>query len=161
MPTFNNQFFHAQTKQPDPGGLATAGPILQIEIQVPQAVAKSLSDNGQPIPKPIVGYGLVDTGASFTCVDEAQLKALLLNPVGVASVGTANGPAQQNVYACHIRIPAQDLHVELSPVLGANLSSQHVMIEGTPPLVALLGRNLLQFGVLVYNGTYGVWSFSV
>lgn len=161
MPTFNNQFLHAQTKQPDANGLATAGPILQVEIQVPQAIAKSLSDAGQPIPKPIVGFGLVDTGASLTCVDEAQLKALSLNPVSTANVGTASGAAQQNVYACHLRIPAQDLHIELAAVLGANLASQRVMIAGTPPLVALLGRNLLQFGVLVYNGTYGVWSFSV
>lgn len=161
MPTSNNQFVHPETKQAEPNGLVTAGPIIQVEIHVPQVIAGQLSVANQPIPAPVVGLGLVDTGATLTCVHEEVLKKLSLNPVGIVDSGTAAGKVSQNAYACQVRIPANNLLAELSPVIGVNLTGQQAAVPGTPPIIALLGRNLLQHGVFVYNGTFGFWSFSI
>lgn len=137
------------------------GPILAIEIHVPTAIAQQLSAANKPIPAPATGYALVDTGATLTCVHEPILKALGLNPVGPITSGTAAGMVQQNAYAAQIRIPSNGYVADLAPVGGVDLSGQVVQMQGNPPLIALLGRNLLMQGVLVYNGSAGVWSFSV
>lgn len=161
MPTSNNHFLHPQTNQADPNGLANAGPVIPIEIHIPAALAQQLSAANQPIPPPEAGLGLIDTGATLTCVHEPVLQKLGLHAVGVINSGTAAGTISQNTYAAQLRIPANGVVAELAPVVGVNLSGQLAAINGQPQIIALLGRNLLSHGVLVYNGTFGFWSFSI
>ena len=137
------------------------GPIVAIEIHVPTVIAQQLTAANQPVPAPASGLALVDTGATLTSVHEPILQALGLHPVGPITSGTAAGLVVQNAYAAQIRIPSTGTVLELAPVGAVDLKGQIVQVPGNPPLIALLGRNLLMHGVLVYNGSAGMWSFSI
>ena len=47
------------------------GPVLQVEISLAAALVKHLTDQGQPVPQPVAGWALIDTGATAAAVDAA------------------------------------------------------------------------------------------
>ena len=44
------------------------GPCVQVVIGLAQSFADPLVQQGQPVPQPVTGMALVDTGASTTCI---------------------------------------------------------------------------------------------
>lgn len=44
----------------DPRVLSMDGPQIPVEIQVPNALAQSLGQQGQPVPTPVTGYALIE-----------------------------------------------------------------------------------------------------
>ena len=162
MPTLNNFSFHqapGKPPQPSPQTLAITGPTLQVQIEVPAVLAESLRLNSQPIPNPIEGTALIDTGATITSVDVAQLVQLGINPVGMRAVGTAGGTKQQSVYPARFIFPGTPLpSFDLHQVMGCDLTGQTVLNQ--KPLIALIGRDILSRAVLIYNGSAGMFSLS-
>jgi len=162
MPTLNNFSFQqvpGQPLQPSPQALIQNGPIIQIQIEVPEALAASLQATTQPIPNPVDGIALIDTGATITSVHAPILIGLGINPVGVVTVGTAGGPQQQSAYPAKFRFPGTQLPgFELARVIGCDLTGQTVMNQR--PIIALIGRDVLSRAVLVYNGSAGMFSLS-
>ena len=135
------------------------GPIIQIQIEVPSALAESLRLANQPIPNPVDGLALIDTGATITSIHAAILTGLGINPVGVANVGTAGGPQQQFTYPARFSFPGTPLPgFELAQVIGCDLTGQTVLNQR--PLIGLIGRDVLSNAVLVYNGSAGMFSLS-
>jgi hypothetical protein len=107
--------------------------------------------------------GLIDTGATYTCVHEPLLVALGLPPINVIQSGTANGPVQQNVYAARVNFPQIGWDVGLIQVIGVNLAGQMTPAShGLTPfaIVALIGRDLLAQCSLHWEGPAGFWSIS-
>ena len=102
--------------------LALVGAVVPIEIHVPQVIAQVLTGRGHPHPA-VTGMAMVDTGATFTCVHEPVLLQLGLNPVGVATSGTASGPVQQSQYPVRLVSPDQNWTFDLITT-GVNLSGQ-------------------------------------
>lgn len=161
MPIYNRGYRDANGHD-NPAGLHMLGPVDQVEIHVPDAIAKVLSDSNLPIPPPQVGLALIDTGATFTAVHEPALQALGLNPVGVVQTGTANGPIQQSQYPAKMSLPGMGFAVGLNQVTGCNLSNQTIPMEtGPAQLIALIGRDILKNCVLTYNGPAGFWSLAL
>ena len=162
MPTLNNFSFQQSpggTLQPAPKTLMSAGPIIQVQFEVPTALASILQKNNIPIPSPIEGAALIDTGATLTSIDVGILTRLGINPVGVANVGTAGGPQRQSIYPARITFPGTALPgFELHHVMGCNLKGQTV--KDQMPLCALIGRDVLSRAVFVYNGSAGMFSIS-
>ena len=157
----HNQFTHDSDGNLSPAGQAVLGPIFPIEVHVPPDIAKVLADRGEPVPNGVPGIGLIDTGASITCVHEAILQQLGLQATDVVTSLTANGPADQNVYAARIVFPTQGWTLDLEQTLGVNLTGQKVPTQPHPqPVIALLGRNLLSRWVFTYNGPGGFWTVS-
>lgn len=152
-------------------GLVTSTPtpslawaFLNIEIHIPPAIATALTDAGNPIPAPVTGVALIDTGATMTCIHETILKDQLgLNPIDVINAGTARGPVQQNVYPARIvGAVGQSFTLDLDRVAGVDLSGQTVATLPAPQqVVALLGRNFLSHCVFIWNGPGGFWTISV
>lgn len=105
--------------------------------------------------------GLIDTGATYTCVHEDALRQLGLKPFDIVDSGTADGPKQQNVYAARIVFPTKGWTFDLGKCVGVNTSGQVIPIDPPQPIIALLGRNLLQRGVFIYNGIGGFWTISL
>lgn len=164
MPTFNSFQFEQKPGSNEtrlsPKGLAVTGPIIQVQIEIPTALAKALQAASQQIPNPIEGFALVDTGASITAVDVPLLAQLGVNPVGAANVGTAGGRCKQSTYPIRVTFPGTRFPGFGHPnALGADLSGQLVLNQ--KPIVALIGRDILQKFVLVYNGTAGMFSLSM
>lgn len=139
--------------------LTAAGAFTNVDIDLPQQVAASVMAGGQTAPPSVSGVALVDTGATLTCVHEALLTGLGLNPTGAVTSGTAAGPTQQSMYFARLTFPQLGWTGEL-PVAGVDLTGQQVGTTPPQSIVALLGRNLLQNWMLVWNGPGGMWSIA-
>jgi len=163
MPIYN-RFSTVQrpgaTSQPFPPGLRITGPIVSVQIEVPQALATQLQRSGQAVPSAVAGLALVDTGASISAVDITVIQHLGVQPVGIATVGTAGGPQQQAIFPARLSFPGTQVpSIEFNELLGANLAGQSVPGIGGN-LIALLGRDLLEHFILIYNGPAGMFSLA-
>lgn len=162
MPTLNSFSFQQlpnQPIQPSPQGLAASGPLIQIQIEVPTALAESLRLGGLPIPNPVDGLALIDTGATLTSIHAPILVGLGIQPIGIANVGTAGGPQQQSTYPARFSFPGTALPgFEMARVMGCDLTGQ--VAPNQRPVVGLIGRDVLMNAILVYNGSAGMFSLS-
>lgn len=148
--------------RPEPRTLAFYGPIMQVQIEVPQALARVLIERGESVPSPVEGVALVDTGASFTAVSESAMQTLGIAPIDVAgNIGTAGGVAQRNIYPARVTFPGSDLPtIEFNRMISVDLAGQIVPLPVGRPVLLLFGRDLLSRFVLVYNGPGASWSLS-
>ena len=160
MPVYNHFFFtgSGQNLTNDPGGLQRAGAFLPVEVHVPPKIADLLTKQDHPVPGPVAGAALIDTGATITCVHEPALKRLGLNPVGTTTSGTAGGPVQQYLYPVMVRCPTQKWEVTAAQVVGVDLSGQKIPTDPPQDILVLIGRNILQHWILVWNGPGGFWT---
>lgn len=140
-----------------PPALSALGALLSVEVNVPQPLIDLFSQQGATIPTPQAGTALIDTGASMTCVEEAVLKTLGINPIGLVTLGTAAGPVQRPLFPVRLAFPEPKLTVDLSRVVAVDLRGQ--TIDGAP-LIALVGRDILSFCQFIYAGTGGYFSIS-
>jgi hypothetical protein len=138
--------------------MALAGPLLQIEVAVPEALASYLGSQNLPIPSPQVGWALIDTGASKTCVDDRILVALGVKPTGTIETGTAGGKTTRLKYPARLSWPSGKLVMDFGSVIGVDLRGQKVADKD---IIALLGRDVLSHCLLVYNGPGAVFSVAV
>lgn len=130
-------------------GLRLTGPILNVEIGVPAGAANILKTLGVEIPVPAVGPALIDTGAGVCVIDESAARQLHLQPVGTVPVVGVSALEQRPTYAVRFAFPELGLWFE--PELAT--SSDHLLQK--QGIVALIGRDLLQHTVLIYNGRLG------
>lgn len=152
MPIYN-QFFLVNN-QISPRLLRNGGPRVTVEVHISQVLAGYFSQRGQPVPGPISGLALFDTGASISAVDTETIANLGLNPVGVASVHTPAGIVSQNLYPVTFLFPAiNNLRAAFNTVIGAELRSQGI--------IALVGRDFLSNCLMVYNGPAGIYSICI
>jgi len=118
------------------------GPLIEVRIGLTTAAEAANNAAGTPIPTPVRGTAMVDTGASHSAVRAGLLGPLGLHPVGVTQVST---PTSANVplpnYAVRITLPQGwiDTTVCEVPMGGQNID-------------ALIGRDVLQHGILIYQG---------
>jgi hypothetical protein len=158
MPVYSRTYWPAN-QFGYPQNLQLFGPIIPVQIAVPHALAQHLTSINQAVPAPINGMALIDTGASITSVDNTVFQTLGVHPVGVATVGGAHGPGQQSVFPASISFPGTQLMgLAFNQVLGCNITGQATGL--TLPLIALVGRDLLQHFVFVYNGPMGLITFA-
>ena len=83
MPILHTQFSgqartpSGQTVQLPPSvALQQRGPCLQATVELLQAMAQPLVQQGVTVPAPVFGIALIDTGASDTCIDEQTARSL-------------------------------------------------------------------------------------
>jgi len=112
---------------------------------------EALRQAGRPLPEPVVVSALIDTGASGTVVDPAVIKKLQIPATGITHIGTpstgaGSHPCNQYDAAVAIILESGQLHVvENLAVVEAELAQFG--------FEALLGRDVLAHGLLVFNGT--------
>lgn len=156
MPVFN-RLYHPSIVKFDPNQLLINGPVIAIEISIPSALANFYTTHKLPIPAPKIGFGLIDTGATRTCVDQSVISSLGVSPVGTATSGTASGPSTHNLYPTHVRFIEENIDIDFNQCMGVNLTGQNAMGQ---PLIALIGRDILSNFLLVYNGPAGMFTLS-
>lgn len=152
MPIFNRFWIDPQTGKHDPTLLATKGPALAIEISVTDSHAAILNQTSVPIPQPKTGSALIDTGARFTAVDIDTLNELGIPPVSTIQVTTPSGQATQGVFMCRIVFPGTNIPQIDHPVTGSQIK--------TFGHIALIGRDILNSALLVYDGKHGMWTIA-
>mgnify|MGYP001564370801 CR=1 FL=1 len=158
MPIHNHFTFEPNPSNPSqlrPGrsGLSALGPLMQVEVSIPDELAQYFTENNMPIPSPLTGMGLIDTGASITAVDVSIIQQLSIQPVGISNVFTPQGSAQQELFPIKLAFVGTQITINFSSVLGSELINQGI--------IALLGRDVLSNCILIYNGTAGHFSLSM
>lgn len=90
----------------------------------------------------------------MTAVDETVLQGLGLTATSVTNVATpSHQSVQQPVYPCILSFPGTPLPaLPFNEVIGSSLLGLGC--------AALIGRDLLQFCQLVYNGPEGFWTLA-
>lgn len=141
---------NGQPVQIDPRQLiAMRGPVVSVAIKVPPEIAELLTKASKPVPPPITGFGLIDTGAVSSCIDHAAAKALGLPVVNVIKMSSAtHEQVDTNVYPVSFDIlGGQPISVNCPRAAGAALANQQ--------LILLIGRDLLANAFFSYNGLTG------
>ena len=129
--------------------LAKRGPVVQVAIRVPPEIAQRLTAAEQPVPTPIVGFALIDSGASSSCIDNVAAQTLGLPVVNVILMASAtHASVETNVYPISFDIlGGSPMSVNCPRAAGAALANQN--------LVLLIGRDLLAMCHFTYNGASG------
>jgi hypothetical protein len=128
--------------------LQLQGPVVQVTVGVAEFVANQLIQNGIKVPDPISGYGLIDSGASSTCIDDDIAHTLGLPIIDQAIIATPSHDAtSKNVYPANIVFTGTAIKSNDFRAIGASLSNQGI--------IALIGRDILSNFTLFYNGPFG------
>ena len=128
---------------------------------VSEARRAALAAAGQPVPQPQRTTALIDTGASCTSVDPSVIIALNLQPTGSVSLitpSTGQTPHQTSEYDIALAIPGaspQDPFLVFPTI--AVISAELLQAQG---FHALIGRDILNRCVLIYNGTIGFFTLA-
>lgn len=133
----------------DPRG----GPLLTAVIGVSEPRSAALVAANQPVPAFVPVRGLVDTGASLTCVDPIILTGLGLTPSGSTlchTPTTGAAPAPKDLYDVSLRIYAELNEPSLYFPTLAVMESDLFAAQG---IHALIGRDVLAGCFLNYNGS--------
>jgi hypothetical protein len=112
---------------------------------------QALTLAGQAPPAPQTGRGLIDTGASCTCIDPMIFAALGIQPTGIVPMLTpSTGATPQNAetYDVGIFIPNGQEPALIIPTLAVSASE----LYAGQGFHALIGRDILERCVLIYNG---------
>ena len=128
------------TQIPD---LANVGPIISITLAPSMLREDLLRARGQSVPSPMTVSAMIDIGSSATVIREDLAQQLKLELVGSTLINT---PSSTDVFCCEyfarLSLP-HDIVFE-NVVIAAPLQKQNVE--------CLIGRDILQHGVLVYIG---------
>lgn len=137
--------------------LSARGPLLDVMVGVSGPRREALTKAGLAIPNEIQIRGLIDTGASSTALDQAVIAALGLVPTGTIPIHTPS--TQGTAHVCNqydVRItlvhPKLSLHIPALPVIDAGLATQGIQ--------ALIGRDVLERCLFIYNGQDNYFSLS-
>ena len=128
--------------------LVKEGPKVPIQLQVPSALEQHLQNESSPVPAPVRGMALIDTGATMSMVDGGAITNLGVSPVGSVTLGTASGSTQCPVYPVRLAIVMPDQTLFFSGEFSS-ITSGPLQQMG---LLALLGRDVLQHSQFVYDG---------
>jgi hypothetical protein len=124
-------------------GLQQNGPQVKLTIGLQPDAEQLLKDAGQPIPAAVELQAIIDTGSTFTVMAMGTGARLGLQPVGVAMISTAS----------HANVPCEQfaVRVAFSNNVILNVVATEAPMPGQP-IQALIGRDILSRGVLIYIG---------
>jgi hypothetical protein len=128
-----------------PIDLVRRGPLVQVRLYVPQQMEAK-----RP---PIDALAEINTAVANTCIQEGVATSLGLTPKETVKITTATTQAYE-CYVYHIRVAfPQGKAVEVYAVEVPYMLRPHVRIK------CIIGRDVLQLGVLTYNGRDNTFSF--
>ena len=136
------------------------GPVLNAVVGVSQARFTLLSSIGQAVPDPKVVRGLVDTGASCTCVDPQVLGELGIQPSGKTSMLTpSTGSAPVIVDQYDVSLAVYKSYDEV-PCTISDLPVVESELRASQGFDVLIGRDFLSRCILHYNGATGIFTLA-
>ena len=99
------------------------------------------------------GWALIDTGADGTCIDGESATKMGLPVIDVVNMSSASHEdTPQNVYPIKIEFAGVPITVEAERAIGAKLTKFGLLL--------IIGRDVLQHCMFVYNGIAGTITLS-
>ena len=137
------------TKLP-PLVLVATGPRLPMRVRLPEVVARLRGTDPS-----VVGWGLVDTGATSTCISPRVVAALGLKPVGTVQCGGVAGAAEHRLFRVSFEFEGSQptIRVRNAEVVEADIGNQG--------LDMLIGRDILASAHFSYDGPTGTWTMEI
>lgn len=145
MPHFTVQF------------LAAGGPLLPLHVGVSNPKAQVLRQANLPVPSPCSIQGLVDTGASTTAIDPSIIQNLGLQPTGsmpILTPSTGPTPHQANTFDVSLIFPVANMTFTIGAI---QVFESALSVQG---IQALIGRDVLSYCLLVYDGRAKTFSLA-
>jgi len=143
-----------KVKVPAKLALVQRGPVIPVVISPDPAFAAALQAVNKPIPQPVTGFALVDTGATTTCIDGTIAQQMGLAPSGTAKLSSASHQATDCLtYPVQLHFPAWNVALQSPKAMGVTIANQGIIV--------LVGRDLLQNCVFVYNGADGSFTLAL
>ena len=119
------------------------GPTCQVVLKPSDPAIEKFKLEKHNVPF-IKVLALIDTGASTTAISENAVERLHLVARGTAKVYTSNKTAEmRNEYDISLELDT-DAYLPVLRVLSANLQDHSID--------CLIGRDVLQYGLFIYNG---------
>jgi hypothetical protein len=148
------------------GVLAAVGPLIPAAWFVPEQQEAQLRTLGRPVPPPVEGHILLDTGASSTCISKAAAEKLGLRAISKVKGFGAGGLHTNDMVVARLGIAIEDERRRLVTQLFWNgrcqaipemeKHLQGILLNNEPvSLIGLLGRDILSLASFVYNGKKG------
>ena len=133
------------------------GPLLEVLVGVSKPRSEAIQNAGESLPSPVRVRGLIDTGASCTCIDPSVFESLKIPPTGSVGISTPSTGANHhtcNQYDISLGLVHPDLvyTIHTLPVVESHLSNQGIG--------ALIGRDVLANCLLVYNGHINAYTLA-
>jgi predicted aspartyl protease len=132
--------------------LEPQGAIVTVAFAVSGPRQAAMRKAGLAVPPPAVVRALIDTGASCTCVDPAVVGKLGLSPSGTVEIltpSTGDTPHTCRQFDVAVAVIMDGSQVHLSSLIIPVIESD---LCGQENIQALLGRDVLDQGLLVYHG---------
>ena len=130
-------------------------PLIDLMVSVSEPRQAALIAAGLPVAPPVTVRGLIDTGASGTCIDNTVLASLSLNPTGKtlihtpSTAGTAHTVNQFDV-SLIFPLPRLNWRIKALAVMESHLRNQGIQ--------ALIGRDVLNDAIFTYNGASQIFT---
>lgn len=94
----------------------------------------------------VAAPALIDTGATFSCIDEQFATELGLTPIDIQQTSGAGGVSEHPVYLAVVNIPSLGKS-QYGRFMGVRLA------DGNQHHRVILGRSFLALVVMIYDGT--------
>ena len=132
--------------------LSADGALIDFLVGVSAPHAKFFSAKGQAVPVPVKVRGIIDTGASITCIHTASIASLKLKvtgnvPIITPSTGTSNHLCDQCDVSIILVHPDSNVELATVPIITTDLSGL-----AQSGIQALIGRDVLAKCLFFYNG---------
>ena len=89
-----------------PDNLAKDGPRIDVEVSITTELQQYFQSKNLPVPAPVKGMALIDTGATISCIDDTIASKLGINPTGRINSGGMSGSSVRNSYPVKLTILA-------------------------------------------------------
>lgn len=166
--------FHISQDFGDQRTLKRVGPMIKAEWRVTPEMESELKSKGLPVPVPVQGYMVVDTGFAGVGIDGDVVQELKLTPLNETKVQGVEGDVSQNTYMALLlvilgKVKDENLAIGVPmeavclPKIRASYDSYGLTTsEGEAiRVVGILGRDFLQFTKFTYDGLSGRWGMEI
>ena len=125
------------------------GPLIAIEVRVHPDMVHALKQLGKPVPDPIKGQAMIDSGVQVTAIDISVAESLQLQKTSKVEVVGIGGRSEGYTSACSIHIPGLPL------TTSATRAHCHDLTKTGQNIIALIGRDILRMMTFSYDGING------
>ena len=134
-----------------PGGaLHHFGPVTKITIGVTGAGSEAVARSGKAVPAPAHGWALIDTGSTFSHLDEKLIAELGLQPVGRIDLAGSDSVRTELRYDAKM-VFEDGMSAE---IIASSARLRRPRDSRIPGYDALIGRDVLANAIITYDGIH-------